>query len=762
MSKSNIDAVEPQGQVRTDFPETWMWASKTAANGRAIFPGFAPDTITDFVANAYAIHPVTGLGVAPVTSNLTVFLPFFVNLQLPYSVIRGELAVIQANVFNYRGNGSTEYATVRLKFSKEYDIISVNGAGVEKIQTEDYVQCVKTTQGGVTPVFFYIRPNTIGTIELSVRATIPRPVNIFDEVIRQLPVKAEGIQKSKNQPVLISIQTPGTQVATRNITFPNVGLVPESEKIRVTIIGDLFGPSLANIDDVVNLPSGTGEQNLLSFGPAVYATVYMKSTGRFDGNVALQDKIRKILMTGYQRELIFQRGDGSFSDFGNADDSGSLWLTSFVVRIFAQAAQLDLITIDSKVVDRAVKYIINQQTTSGNFVSTGTLAHPSMQGGSSSSVNSLTAFILIALNEVKTADILTDPSTIASLTASISSATSFLVGRIPTMTTDYERAICAYALVKTSVAQANTILTRLESSPNLTIEGNSKYWKNDMSSSLTTETTAYVLLTYSVKNDRANGLLVLQWLVKQRNAFGGFSTQDTIVGLHALTEFARLIYSKSVDLTLYIRSKTNGVEKLEATLTLTSDNHDVLQYVDIPDVVDEIIVRGAGTGLALVDIIQFYNIKQEALPPKFDLKITTSDETLLSYALRVCASYNFPQSGSNMAILDVGFISGFEPEIDKVDVTGNLKRKELAGGRLILYFNEIPSKPVCVDVVARRLSYVIGVRSATVVLYSYYNPEERTMKEYLPSNLKALGLCRLCPTCCAPKVLPLSTCGSRQ
>ncbi|KAH3835370.1 hypothetical protein DPMN_108716 [Dreissena polymorpha] len=42
-----------------------------------------------------------------------------------------------------------------------------------------------------------------------------------------------------------------------------------------------------------------------------------------------------------------------------------------------------------------------------------------------------------------------------------------------------------------------------------------------------------------------------------------------------------------------------------------------------------------------------------------------------------------------MAILDVGFISGFEPEIDKVDVTGNLKRKELAGGRLILYFNEV-------------------------------------------------------------------------
>ena len=32
---------------------------------------------------------------------LTSFLPFFVNLQLPYNVIRGETAVVQANVFNY-------------------------------------------------------------------------------------------------------------------------------------------------------------------------------------------------------------------------------------------------------------------------------------------------------------------------------------------------------------------------------------------------------------------------------------------------------------------------------------------------------------------------------------------------------------------------------------------------------------------------------------------------------------------------------------
>lgn len=34
-------------------------------------------------------------------------------------------------------------------------------------------------------------------------------------------------------------------------------------------------------------------------------------------------------LLGYQRELVYQRHDGSFSAFGNADDEGSLWWVSF-------------------------------------------------------------------------------------------------------------------------------------------------------------------------------------------------------------------------------------------------------------------------------------------------------------------------------------------------------------------------------------------------------------------------------------------------
>ena len=55
-----------------------------------------------------------------------------------------------------------------------------------------------------------------------------------------LLLQAEGIEKDKNQPVLISMQTNGTVREVRNITYPATGLVPDSQKIRVSVIGMFY------------------------------------------------------------------------------------------------------------------------------------------------------------------------------------------------------------------------------------------------------------------------------------------------------------------------------------------------------------------------------------------------------------------------------------------------------------------------------------------------------------------------------------------
>ena len=62
-----------------------------------------PDTITTWVANGFAISAKTGLGISN-TATIKIFQPFFVQMTLPYSVIRGEEIPVTVTVFNYLPN----------------------------------------------------------------------------------------------------------------------------------------------------------------------------------------------------------------------------------------------------------------------------------------------------------------------------------------------------------------------------------------------------------------------------------------------------------------------------------------------------------------------------------------------------------------------------------------------------------------------------------------------------------------------------------
>ncbi|XP_029769813.1 alpha-2-macroglobulin-like, partial [Terrapene carolina triunguis] len=87
--------------VRKYFPETWIWdLVPLTSNGSAELPLTIPDTITEWKANAFCTSSDTGFGLSP-TVSLRAFQPFFVELTLPYSVVRGEAFTLKATVFNY-------------------------------------------------------------------------------------------------------------------------------------------------------------------------------------------------------------------------------------------------------------------------------------------------------------------------------------------------------------------------------------------------------------------------------------------------------------------------------------------------------------------------------------------------------------------------------------------------------------------------------------------------------------------------------------
>ncbi|WAQ99427.1 A2MG-like protein, partial [Mya arenaria] len=356
--------------VRTKFPETWIWSNlTTSSSGVATLTMEVPDTITDWVATGFALNRDSGIGVASQPANVTTYLPFFVSLHLPFSIVSQEMAVIQAVVFNYYPHDL--YANVKLKTSKDaFTSMEVNKYGEEEEVKEDIEKCILVRSNDASSAYFVIKPQTIGTINLEVEATSNMG---RDTVRRSIVVKPPGIEKEENVAALISLKSGAKFEKEIPIMYPP-RIVPGSERVQVTVIGDLFGPSLEHLDRLLQIPHGCGEQNMVRFAPAIAAAVYLNATGRYDQKV--EKRIQHIMETGYQRQLTYQHPSGGFRAFNHREEMGSLWLTAFVLRSFAQANEFTY--IDPAVVERGVRFILNNQRKEGSFNSTGFVHNKAM------------------------------------------------------------------------------------------------------------------------------------------------------------------------------------------------------------------------------------------------------------------------------------------------------------------------------------------------------------------------------------------------
>ena len=68
----------------------------TDSEGKSSLPVKAPDaTNTSFVVSAFSLDQLHGMGISQVMANLEIFQPFYVKVQLPYSVKKGETLAVQ-------------------------------------------------------------------------------------------------------------------------------------------------------------------------------------------------------------------------------------------------------------------------------------------------------------------------------------------------------------------------------------------------------------------------------------------------------------------------------------------------------------------------------------------------------------------------------------------------------------------------------------------------------------------------------------------
>ncbi|KAK7096877.1 hypothetical protein V1264_003921 [Littorina saxatilis] len=738
-------------RVRNMFPETWLWVNTTVgANGSATIRTIVPDTITSWITTAFATNSKTGLGITPSSKKLTVFRSFFVSLTMPSSVVRGEHVVIQASVFNYLSSDVS--VLVSLPGSKEYTSLVIGDDGSESMSSGDAEKAVIVKSQGQTAVYFPIIPLAIGAVNIEVSA---RSTLAADAVRRQLIVEAEGVPTEFSVPVFINLGSNGSNVFTQTfpISMPD-DVIDGSTRTQVKVTGDILGPSINGLEFLLRIPTGCGEQNMIKLAPDLYIANYLTASGQI--TPAMHTRVKHLIETGYQRELTYQRSDGSFSAFGNSDGAGSTWLTAFVLRVFHEARPY--VYVDDGVLQRAINWIIDHQNQDGSFNEFGHIYDQEMKHFKDHS-NGLTSFVLLSLLE--NADVPVSQNQKNSLQWAIGNATDFLENNHHNITTDdyLSLTLTCLALTKAGSPVADTLFTAVMSKS--TTEHGMTFWKTPTGSTSTIDpysrwrpthvrarpidihVTSYALLVYSARGLLQEGMEVLHWLTRQRNPYGGFaSTQDTVVGLQAMTEFVHQAVPAGYDLHLEVRA-----QHTEAHFNVTTSNSLVLQSKDYSYVPPEVTFSATGKGVAVAELDVFFNVESDLGEPAFEVSTVLLDDYLNSFKVMICTRWLLPGE-SGMVVQEVGIPSGFAPDMTSVGHVAGIKRSEQKGRYLDIYFDKITKNSLCYTVMFDRQSKVAHSQPSYVITQDYYEPSNRATASYQSLSLKNSDVCDVCPDCC--------------
>jgi CD109 antigen len=139
-----------------------------------------------------------------------------------------------------------------------------------------------------------------------------------DAIIRLLLVEPEGIEQTLSQSSLIT----GQGKRTWTLDVPEL-IVPKSFHGVISLSGDLMSPAVKSLGSTLRMPYGCGEQNMVNFAPAVLIKKYLTAVRKLTSKVDI--KASHYMNVGYQRQLTYQRSDGSYAVWGESSYSGSTW-----------------------------------------------------------------------------------------------------------------------------------------------------------------------------------------------------------------------------------------------------------------------------------------------------------------------------------------------------------------------------------------------------------------------------------------------------
>lgn len=748
LARSDMDEdIIPEEDIvsRSQFPESWLWTieelKEPEKNGIStkVMNIFLKDSITTWEILAVSLSDKKGICVAD-PYEITVMQDFFIDLRLPYSVVRNEQVEIRAVLFNYRDKDKLK-VRVELLYNPAFCSLAT--------AKKRYYQTIEIPPKSSVAVPYVIVPLKIGLQEVEVKAAVFGHF-ISDGVKKTLKVVPEGLRVNKT--VITRTLNPeklGKEGVQRE-DVPAADLsdqVPDTDsETRILLQGTPVAQMVEDAVDAERLkhlivtPSGCGEQNMIGMTPTVIAVHYLDQTEQWEKfGLEKRQQSLELIKKGYTQQLVFKQPSFAYAAF--KDRAPSTWLTAYVVKVFSLAA--NLIAIDSQVLCGAVKWLIlEKQKPDGVFQEDGPVIHQEMIGGFRNTKEadvSLTAFVLIALQEAQEIC----EGQINSLPGSINKAGEYIEASYLNLQRPYTVAIAGYALA---------LMGKLEEpylSKFLNTAKDRNRWEEPGQQLYNVEATSYALLALLLLKDFDSVPPVVRWLNEQRYYGGGYgSTQATFMVFQALAQYQTDVPDHkelNMDVSFHLPSRS-----APTMFRLLWETGSLLRSEETKqNEAFSLTAKGKGEGTLSVVTVYHAKVKGKVACKKFDLRVTIAPapdtakkpaEAKRTMTLSICTRY-LGDVDATMSILDISMMTGFVPDTNDLQrlstgVDRYISKYEMNSAfstknTLIMYLEKIShSEEECLSFNVHQFFNVGLIQPGSVKVYSYYNLEESCTQFY--------------------------------
>ncbi len=698
----------PAPRVRQWFPETLLWRPEliTDDDGRASIEVDLADSITTWRLSASAVTAEGNLGADEAA--IRVFQPFFVDLNLPVALTRGDEVAVPVVVYNYLdGPQTVELTLADAPWFKRL------GEPVQKLELEP---------NEVRSVSYRIRAKKVGKYELQVDAL---GGDVADAIKREIEVLPDGrrVERVENG----TLQQP----AEMEFDVPD-NAIEGSVKTIVRIYPSSFSQLVEGLDAIFQRPYGCFEQTSSVTYPNVLALDYLRRTNKSVPSV--EAAARQYIHLGYQRLLGFEVAGGGFDWFGRPPANRTL--TAYGLMEFEDMARVH--DVDPALIERTRQWLLEEQRADGSWSNEKGMLDDGLAG----SVYRGGHKNLLATAYIGWAVFANNPSNpMARRTL------DFLLSHdAASIENPYVLALVSNALaaIDSTGRAARPYIEQLEAVKRMSPDGKLVWWElrdrgrttfYGAGRSGNIETTALAALAMiRTGHAPATARGALAWLADQKDALGTWhSTQATVLALKALLAGTGKPFGGQKPRRIDVALDGKKVRQL----TIPADQGDVVQQINLSKEVaggKHRLKLTDRTGTAVGYQVAFaYYVPDKGEPAgqqplAIDLRYDRTELTQRETITATATVTNNMATAAPMVILDLPIPAGFAVEADdfsKLVEEGKIAKYQVTARSVVVYLRRLPPTEPLQRCYRLRATMPVKVTAQPAAAYEYYDPDRR-------------------------------------